>query len=189
MRRQIHILTPDNFRKSREFEILNVLKDRKNQTIASITNRLQIISMDTVSSWVFKRYTRWSDLNLMISLDSNLVRLTNFLNSGLVNYEMSGEKRKRYRLSLSFLGFMYFMAYDPASNPKKFEHFNSIRRIYNNFDFSLLEEHQMLEKYLRLNAITGFRIAPGNALFTEYVTQLFPQFVGQRNHHDNLVLY
>jgi hypothetical protein len=115
---------------STQFRILRALTNRKNQTIAQIARRLNA-KPETISNALF---------------NGNAEKFVepNFLMSGLINFEVSGITKPHFKLNLSFTGFLWYLL---AERPEKvdIESFIEVKRLYNNFGYPLLMEHNALE--------------------------------------------
>jgi hypothetical protein len=113
-----------------QFRILRALTNRKNQPIARIAKRLNA-KPETISRALFRGSAeKFEEPNLLMS--------------GLVNFKVSGTKKPHFRLNLSFTGFLWYLL---EESPERIgiETFNEVKRLYNNFGYPLLMEHNALE--------------------------------------------
>ena len=123
----------DTTGQSDDFRILRVLTKRRKQTPAMLAKQLDL-APSTVSRILFGN-------------SANKVSDRNLSTSDLVNFTVSGNDRLHFRFDLSFTGAMVYTIFEnPALHMLDESRFVSLCKLYNNFNFVILEDYENFNK-------------------------------------------
>jgi hypothetical protein len=175
----------DNYKldkQSTEFKIIAFLARENHKTLSDIAKGLGQMAGSTISATIFGgTASRWKEKN--------------FLEKGLLNFEVSGYDKLHFKFSLSFTGFLYYIANETKSERTTDKFFNQVKGANDNFGFALFREHEMLDKvfsqYLEqtfgednnIHNATGTK-GSRPSLFSFYREVMIPQlFEGTHGHY------